>query len=461
MINFDYRGLTGEIITKEDFEYEEERKAWNRAIEKYPLVIVYCESEEDIKNAIIFAKTNSLSIRIRSGRHHYEGYSTGNDIVVIDVSKMNKIYIDEENETVKVQAGVCNRELYEATGKKGYPFSGGACPTVGVVGFTLGGGWGYSSRLLGLGCDRLVEAELIDSNGNLLICNKDVNEDLFWALRGCGGGNFGVITSMTFNLPPKIDMVTLINIDFNNIDFEENINLIEAWQEKYKILDKRANFKMAIYNSSEKGIGVKIVGLVYGDKSLANDVLKPIKEIVNSGTYNLEYMTVLEANRKIQDSHPEYERYKSSGNFVYKDYTREEIIKILNLIKERAEGSVYTAITFYGLGGVIKEVKRDSTAFYHRDAKFILGFQSVWEEAKYAQINRKWLVEKLKYIKSITNGAFVNFPCAEIEDYEEEYYGENSKLLKRVKEKYDKDDFFNFEQDIRIEKRLWYNILVE
>ena len=92
MINFDYRGLTGEVITKEDFEYEEERKAWNRAIEKYPLVIVYCKTEEDIRNAIIFAKTNSLSIRIRSGRHHYEGYSTGNDIVVIDVSKMNICY---------------------------------------------------------------------------------------------------------------------------------------------------------------------------------------------------------------------------------------------------------------------------------------------------------------------------------------------------------------------------------
>ena len=97
MINYDYRELTGEVITREDFEYEEERKGWNRAIEKYPLVIVYCECEEDIRNAIIFAKTNSLSVRIRSGRHHYEGYSTGNDIVVIDVSKMNKIYIDEEN----------------------------------------------------------------------------------------------------------------------------------------------------------------------------------------------------------------------------------------------------------------------------------------------------------------------------------------------------------------------------
>ena len=464
MINYDYGRLTGEIITREDFEYEEERKAWNRAIEKYPLIIVYCKTEDDIKNAIIFAKANSLSIRIRNGRHHYEGYSNGNDVVVIDVSKMNKIYMDEENERVKVQAGVRNRELYEATGRKGYPFPGGGCPTVSAVGFTLGGGWGYSARLLGLGCDRLVEVELIDCNGQTIVCNKEVNEDLFWALRGCGGGNFGVVTSMTYNLPPKIDMVTLVNIDFTHIDFEENVNLLEKWQEIYKVMDKRANFKLACYNSSDRGKGVKIVGLVYGDKKLTNEILKPIKDIVSQGSYSLEYMTVLEANRIIQDSHPEYEKYKSSGNFVYRDYTREEITKLLELIDERAEGATYTAITFYGLGGVIKEVKSDSTAFYHRDAQFILGFQSVWEEPRFAPVNRKWFVEKLEYIKSITDGGFINFPCEEInsqsKSYEEEYYGENSELLKLIKEKYDKDDFFNFEQDIRIERKLFYDFLV-
>ena len=280
MINYDYRELTGEVITREDFEYEEERKGWNRAIEKYPLVIVYCECEEDIRNAIIFAKTNSLSVRIRSGRHHYEGYSTGNDIVVIDVSKMNKIYIDEENSKIKIQGGVKNRELYEVTGKRRYPFPGGGCPTVGVVGFTLGGGWGYSSRLLGLGCDRLVEVELINCNGELVICNKEENEDLFWALRGCGGGNFGIVTSMTFNLPSKVENVTLVNIDFTNIDIEENIDLIEKWQELYKTLDKRANFKLVSYNCLERGRGAKIVGLIYGDKKLANDILRPIKDIV-------------------------------------------------------------------------------------------------------------------------------------------------------------------------------------
>lgn len=461
MIKFDYKSLTGDIVTRDDFEYEECRKAWNRAIEKYPLVIVYCYKEIDIKNAINFAKINKLNVRVRSGAHHYEGYSTGNDVVVIDISHMNGIYIDEEKGIVAIEGGVRNRELYEVTGQMGYPFPGGGCPTVGVVGFTLGGGWGYSARMLGLGCDSLVEAEIINFKGETLLCNKSCNEDLFWALKGCGGGNFGVVTSMTFKLPEKREMATLIEIDFTNIDFEENIKLIEEWQGWYKTLDKRANFKMAIYNSIQKGRGVKIIGMLYGTKKEANKILAPIKEVVSCGSYSLKYMTVLEANRIIQDSHPEHEKYKSSGRFVYKDYSREEIINLINLIDQMAEGAVYTAITFYGLGGSIKDIKKDSTAFYHRDANFILGFQSVWEDAKYAQVNRSWLAEKLGYIRAMTTGAFVNFPCSEIDDYEEEYYGENSKLLKLIKEKYDKDDFFNFEQDIRIEKKLFYDFLVK
>lgn len=461
MITFDYRGLTGTIITRDDFQYEEERKAWNRAIEKYPLVIVYCRDGEDIKNAIIFAKANSLSIRIRSGRHHYEGYSTGNDAIVIDISKMNKIYIDEENEVVKVQGGTRNRELYEALGEQGYPFPGGGCPTVGVVGFTLGGGWGYSSRLLGLACDRLAEVEIINNKGELLVCNSESNKELFWALRGCGGGNFGVVTSMTFNLPPKIEMATLINADFNDIDFEEKVEVVEAWQKNYKQLDKRANFKFTVYNSKEHGTGIKLTGLVYGDKTLANESLGNIREIASCGSYSLKYMTVLEANRIIQDSHPEYERYKSSGRITYRDFNKEEIENLIALVDERAEGSIYAAVTFYGMGGVIKEVKKDTTAFYHRDANFIIGFQSVWEEAKYAPINSEWLEEKLKYIRSITDGSFINFPYGKMDNYEEEYYGENSKLLKLIKEKYDKDDVFNFEQDIKIERKKVYDFLVK
>ena len=316
MYNYDYSMLTGEVITKDNFEYEESRKCWNRAIEKYPLIINYCNDKEDVSNAIKWARKNTVPFRIRSGCHNYEGFSTGNDLFVIDVSRINSIFIDEDKNYVKLGGGVRNREIYEALGKQGYPFPGGGCPTVGVSGLILGGGWGYSTRLFGLSCDTLIELELVNYDGEVIIASEKENSDLFWACRGAGGGNFGVIVSMKFTLPNKMQMATLINGDFNSCDIEETINLISAWQDMYKNLDKRFNGKMSIYNSQENGRGVKFTALLYGDKNEANQILEPLKRVSSNSFIKMEYGTVLEANRKIQDSHPEFEKYKSAGRFV-------------------------------------------------------------------------------------------------------------------------------------------------
>lgn len=448
MYNYDYSMLTGDVITKDDFEYEESRKCWNRAIEKYPYIINYCNNKEDISNAIKWARKNEISFRIRSGCHNYEGFSTGNDLLVIDVSKINSICIDEDRGYVKLGGGVRNREIYEALGNKGYPFPGGGCPTVGVSGLILGGGWGYSTRLFGLSCDTLIELELVNYNGEILTVNEKENEDLFWACRGAGGGNFGVVISMKFALPKKIEMATLINGDFNNCDIDEAVELISTWQEMYKNLDKRFNGKLSIYNSKENGKGVKFTALLYGDKKEANEVLEPLKKASTNLLLKMEYGTVLEANRKIQDSHPDYESYKSSGRFVYKEYSKNEIKELINLIEDRAEGAIYTAITFYGLGGAVLDFKNDKTAFNYRDAKFIMGFQSVWEEAKYAPLNKRWFLDKFSYIKNITKGSFINFPLLELENYKEEYFGENLSKLKKIKSKYDPLNIFKFPQGI-------------
>lgn len=449
MMKLDLNKLTGQVVTRDDFSYEEDRKGWNRANEQYPLLIIFCYKDEDVINAIIWAKANSLPIRVRSGRHNYEGYSNGNDAVVIDISKMNNIYLDEENNKVTIQCGVQNREINKLLGDKEYPFPGGGCPTVAIPGLVLGGGWGYSSRLLGLSCDSLVELEMINYNGEKIIANENDNEDLFWASKGGGGGNFGIVTSMTFELSKKISMATLINIDYQNIETEKAIKIIQAWQNMFKNLDRRINFKMGIYNCAEKGKGIRITGLFYGNEDEANIILAPLKNIRNNMYFDIEYTTILEANRKIQDSHPDYEKYKSSGRFVYRDYSKEEIECIIKLINSRAEGSIYTAVSFYGLGGAVSDIDKHSTAFYYRDAKFIMSIQSVWEEAKYAQINRKWIVEKFKYIKSMTIGSFINFPLAELENYEKEYYGENIEKLKKIKTKYDPYNVFSFPQGIK------------
>lgn len=451
MIKIDFNGLSGDVVTKDDFRYEEERKCWNRAIEKYPLVIVFCNDKSDVINAIVWARLNSLSIRIRSGRHHYEGYSTGNDVVVIDISRMNNISIDEDKKIVRVQGGVRNRELYEALNGKGYPFPGGGCPTVGVVGFTLGGGWGYSSRLFGLGCDNLVEVELIDYKGDTIIANENFNEDLFWACRGSGGGNFGIVTSMTFAVPDKIEKATLMNMDCPHLDIEEIISLVLTYQKEFKSLDRRANFKLSMYNSNERGLGAKLTGLFYGSKEEANNIIAPLKSVVTKMKLDMECMSVLEANREIQDSHPDYESYKSGGRFVYNELNNIDIKNLIELIRERANGSIYTAITLYGLGGAISDKEKDSTSFYYRDAKFIMGFQSVWEEAEFAEGNSNWVKSKFEYIKLMTEGSFVNFPIDGYGDYEKEYYGENILRLRPIKEKYDPKNIFSFAQSIEIE----------
>lgn len=452
MKKYDYSELTGEVVTKDNFKYEENRKAWNRAIEKYPQVIIYCKEEKDIINAISWSKRNDLPIRIRSGAHNYEGFSTGNDLAVIDISKMNSIKIDEENRTVTIEGGVRNRELTVCLGSKGYSFPGGGCPTVGIAGLVLGGGWGYSSRLFGLACDSLLEVKFIDYNGNIIVANEELNQDLFWACKGGGGGNFGIAASMKFRLNDKNENATLINIDYLNINIDEVIDIIEIWQKEFNNIDRRLNFKMSIYNSLEKGKGIHITGLFYGTIEEANEILEPFKKVNRKVIFNSEYMTVTEANLKIQDSHPPYEKYKSTGRFVYREYSRNEIYELVNLIETRAKGSVYTALSLYGLGAAVSEHEKGESAFYYRDAKCILGFQSVWEEAEYAEDNRKWLIDRFEHIKSITTGSFINFPIAELHDYEKEYYGENLYKLKKVKDKYDPNNVFNYPQSIKGEK---------
>lgn len=449
MRSVDYSGLTGKIIAKESFEYEESRLAWNRAIEKYPLVIIYCNNEEDVINAILWAKNNSIEIRVRSGAHSYEGYSTGNDVAVIDISKMNEIYIDENNGFARIGGGVRNREIYEALGSRNYAFPGGGCPTVGVAGLVLGGGWGYSSRFLGLACDSLIEVEMINYEGKKLILNEQSNSDLFWACKGSGGCNFGIITSMTIKLKEKIKMGTLIYINYPNISNEDNIKVIEVLQELYKNLDRRMNLKTAIYNSPERGRGVKLTGLFYGNSIEAREILNPLENITSSIETKIEDMSILECNRWIQDSHPDYEKYKSTGRFVYRDYNYDEIKQLIEIIDDPAEGSVYTAISFYGAGGAIADVDKLDTAYYYRDAKFIMGIQSVWEENKYADINREWVKSNFRSIEILTEGSFVNFPLDELDNYEKEYYGQNIKRLKEIKKQYDPYNVFNYPQVIK------------
>lgn len=448
-MDLDFSEFKGKIVSEESSYYEEATLSWNRAVKSKPKAILYCYNEDDVVTAIKFIKKNNLEFRIRSGGHSYEGYSTGDDLIVIDISNLKYIKIDEENKKVTFGGGIRNQEAYESLGNKSYPFPGGGCPTVGIVGLILGGGWGYSSRYFGLAADSLIEATIINYEGEKIIVNKDLNSDLFWALKGIGGGNVGVITSVTLALKDKVDKGTLIRINYKNLSKDRATEVIEILQKLYKDLNVKINMKTVMYNSKKDGIGIKLIGLFYGNKEECENILKPILDLgayIKNKDLDLDYLSILECNNIIQFSHPDYESYKSTGRFLYEDLKKEEIEKLYEIIRNKAKGSVYNAVSLYGMGGNIKNVKNEDSAFYYRDSKFILGFQSVWEEDIYAEINKKWVVNNFNFIKSITKGSFVNFPLKELENYEDEYYGGNLERIKEVKKTYDPENFFDFPQ---------------
>lgn len=441
----DFDGLTGRVITSDDPYYEELRQVYNRAVNKFPLAIVYCQKETDVSNAVLWSRSHHVSLRIRNGGHNYEGYSTGNDILAIDLSEMNQISIDETANLLTVQGGAKNRQVYEFVSSMGYPFPGGTCPSVGVSGYALGGGWGLSCRYLGLGCDCLTQLRMINYEGTALTASPTENPDLFWALRGGGGGNFGIIVSMTFRLPGKVDKITLIDIRYPDSDQEKQSAFVQVWQDWLTDTDPRITLVSRIFNSREDGLGILARGFFYGPPEAALGIIQPLLRL-GGVKYTLKYLPFLEAVNIIGSFYPPYEAFQSTSRFVLRDLTDCESCRLAAMIADRPQGSSYAALSFYALGGKVSQVDPDATAFYYRNAKYILWLNTVFDGCKCD--NSAWIADRFCYLQTITEGAYVNFPYDALPRCQEEYYGSNACRLKMVKERYDPLNIFSFPQGI-------------
>nr|WP_219914473.1 FAD-binding oxidoreductase [Thalassobacillus sp. CUG 92003] len=413
------------------------------------MVIVYRERKQDVVNAISWARKHRVGIRIRSGGHHYEGYSIGNSVLVIDISRLNAVELDKKRNILQMEAGAKNSEVYDFVGSRGYAFPGGTCPTVGVSGFTLGGGWGFSSRLYGLGCDSLIELEMVNDKGRLITANKYRNPDLFWACRGAGGGNFGVVVSMSFQLPnPTNPDVTLVRLYYVDTTKAKQAHVMNIWQNWLPCLDKRMTLVASFYNAAGEGLGIFATGFFYGSPEEAREILQPFAE-VEGFRLELEESSFLAAVKKVEATYPPHEKFKSTGRFVDRSYSLGELDDIAGLVQNPADGSVYAAVSFYAMGGEIRNVGKRETSFFYRDATYIMGIQSVWTDDTYANENEDWVRERFEFIKSMTEGSYVNFPIDKLKNYECEYFGGNVKRLERVNEKYDPNQVFKFPQALR------------
>ena len=198
--------LTGRIVVPSDPDYDVARMNLNLSIPKLPCIIVFCQNKNDVCNALKWARERHVPFRLRSGRHSYENFSLLNRGLIIDVSEMHRITVHTDKLTATIEAGANLGTVYKELWNYGVTIPAGTSASVGIVGLTLGGGIGMLSRLFGLTCDQLIEVEMVQACGKfgakIIRASEHENHNLFWACRGGGGGNFGIITSLTFRVHP-------------------------------------------------------------------------------------------------------------------------------------------------------------------------------------------------------------------------------------------------------------------
>ncbi|WNB91438.1 FAD-binding protein [Bacillus sp. NEB1478] len=440
--------LTGRIVRPCSPDYELAREEFNKRYNLYPNIINFCQNAKDVSNAICWARKRKVQSRIRTGRHSYEAYSSLDCGLVIDVSEIDYVRVDRKKKTAKLGAGSLLLPLYEELFEQGFTIPGGTCPSVGLSGLTLGGGWGMLTRQYGLLIDQLLELEMVDAKGNIIVANKKKNADLFWASRGGGGGNFGVVTSFVFRIVP-IKNVAIFNITWKWKGFEK---VVDAWQRWAPFTDNRLTSTIDLL-TKEKG-ELSALGEFIGSTSELRKLLTPLIKAYPPKIVEVKKVSYIDAveifggimpgmeQYAVSHGDPDAHPFKNTGAFAKKLLP----IQGIKLLKQYLADSPSpdNKVQLQALAGKAGEIKPNETAYVHRKALFNLQYITKWERKREAKINTKWVEQMRDDLLPFADGAYVNFHDNCIKNWLDQCYGSNLERLIKVKTKYDPENLFCF-----------------
>ncbi len=391
-------------------------------------------------NAILWVRRHRLPFRIRGGGHSYEAYSLVNGGLVIDVSCLLRLQIDPENRTAQVGAGHRLLPLYETLWNHGMAIPGGTCPTVGVSGLTLGGGYGLLSRLLGMTCDSLLEVEMVTARGRIIRANDRQHSDLLWACRGGGGGSFGVVTSFTFRVHP-IGNVSRYRITWDFADLEK---VVGYWQTWAPFADPRLTSLLALPAQNQGDLRAN--GVFVGSEEELRQLLEPLQEAVPPKTAEFQSISWIEAVCFFAGTPLRQDKFKNSSAYGYEPLSHEALSVLIRNLQTAPGPSNVLSLDAYG--GQIRRVPESATAFPHRKSLFVMHYQSYWQQDADAEKNIKWIEGFRRSMLPYTRGAYCNYCDSAIRDWPRAYFESNLPRLIRVKQKYDPENLFSFEQSI-------------
>ncbi len=445
--------LTGRIVFPDNPSYNAARMEFNRRFSKFPRVIVFCKRTQDVINAVKWARERGVRLRVRSGRHSYEGFSTVNGGIIIDVSEMNKVKVDRKNRVAIVQTGNPLARVYRKLWNKRVALPAGTAPDVGVAGLTLGGGIGLLSRKYGLTCDNLKQVKMVVASGRYgakaIVANRRINSDLLWASRGGGGGNFGVATAYTFRVRP-ISSVSIYSITWKWGDLEK---VLPAWQRWAPSVTNRLTSTIEV---SAKQVGTIVsTGQLLGG---AEELRRLIRLLLRTGTpikVMVKTVPFIEATRFFAESDLNLEpKFKITGAYGFQPLPREGVRIIRDFLsKAPNRHSTVWSQSLGGAGSAVSRVAATATAYPHRKAEIIYELSARWRNNNEQQRNIRWVERFRRALRPFVKGDYVNFPDLQIKNWPKAYYGGNFRRLKQVKRKYDPHNVFRFAQSIPVGKQ--------
>ena len=428
--------LTGEVVRAGDPGYEAARVGWNRLYSRYPEAIVFCRDTQDVVNAIRWAREEGIALRARSGRHSLEGWSSLDGGLVIDVSRMKSVEIDEKARTAKVGTGLTQKEIVPTLGQRGFVIPTGSEGGVGLGGVVLGGGFGLLTRGLGLACDNLLAAEIVVADGSrsakVVEANAQSNSDLLWACRGGGGGNFGIATSYTLKLHE------LFHVEFAIARWTGHGDLgalLRAWQRHAPVADERLTSALEMDSSA-----IELSAVMHGGSRQELD--DGLSSLLAIGQPEVIYLSdAWPAIYKNVDRAPDLPFWKFYSQFVSRPLPDEAIDLVVHFMANTPSA----ASNFFcsSFGGAVRHAPPGGSAFPHRGALFYCEPGAAWDDRALNSKALGWAADFWRALRPFGDGAYVNVP-----NWERDYYGANRERLREVKAKYDPQNVFSFEQSV-------------
>jgi FAD binding domain/Berberine and berberine like len=441
------RQLRGDVVQRGAPGYNAARVVYDTRYDAVkPQAIAFCESLADVQRTVRWARRHHVHIVPRSGGHSYGGYSTTSGVIV-DVSRLHAVSV-AANGRAAAGAGAHLLAVDTALANRGRMIPAGTCPTVGIAGLTQGGGIGLSGRKFGLTCDHLLEATVVLADGSAVVASAHSHPDLYWALRGGGGGNFGIVTRFVFRTHPA-PTVSTYSMEWPWSDAKQ---VVQAWQafapHAPDALSSVLNVNAVAGSTAQPQI--TSAGQFFGSEQALRTLLAPLLNAGTPSRFATKTRTFLEAVHYWGGGATGRATFAAKSSISTAPLSSAGIDALLHQIEARRNVGTGSGIVLLdSWGGAINRVPKAATAFVHRNALFSMQYLAYWNAGAAAAPNLAWLRQCFAALRPYVSAfAYQNYIDPELPNWQHAYYGSNLTRLRQIKRKYDPHNVFHFRQSI-------------